>query len=74
MGLAVSAWFLRRIVAKQPSPLEDDPAGMGTEIGLEVSLGPVAPALAEDTARRDASAAGDDSPMSWLSHRLNRHR
>ncbi len=73
MGLAAGVWFLRRIVTKQPTALEDDPAGMGTEIGLEVSIGPVGTELAEDSAPDDASP-GDESPMGWLSRRLKRGR
>jgi hypothetical protein len=73
MGLATAAWFLRRIVPRKPATLEDDPAGMGTEIGLEVSLGPVSTDFARD-ASTDEPAPGDDSPMDWLSRRLKRGR
>jgi len=74
MGLAVGAWFLRRIVTKQPSTLEDDPAGMGTEIGLEFSIGPVDTDFTSDAVRSDAAAPSDDSPMGWLNRRLKRQR
>jgi hypothetical protein len=74
MGLAAGAWFFRRIVVRQPATVEGDPADMGTEIGLEVSLGPVGSDLAEDATPVDERALGDDSPMSWLSRRLKRKR
>jgi hypothetical protein len=74
MGLAAAAWFLRRIVTKQSSALEDDPAGMGTEIGLEISLGPVSTDFAADVPATDNRAPGDGSPMDWLSRRLKRSR
>jgi len=75
MGLAAGAWFLRRIVTRQPTSVEDDPAGMGTEIGLEVSLGPVVDTdLAENAAPTDDAAPRDDSPMGWLNRRLKRDR
>ena len=74
MGLAAAAWFLRRIVTKQSSALEDDPAGMGTEIGLEISLGPVSTDFAGDAPSTENPAPRDDSPMDWLSRRLKRSR
>lgn len=74
MGLAAAAWFLRRIVTKQSPAAQDDPAGMGTEIGLEISLGPVSTDFAGDAAATDKPAPGDDSPMDWLNRRLKRGR
>ena len=74
MGLAAGAWFLRRIVTRQPSTAEDDPAGMGTEIGLEASLGPVGTDLAEGATPADDRAPGDESPMGWLNRRPKRGR
>jgi hypothetical protein len=74
MGLAVSSWFLRRIVTKQPAAVEVDPAGMGTEIGLEVSLGPVGNDLEGDAAAGEAATPEDDTPMGWLGRRLRRDR
>lgn len=71
MGLAAGAWFLRRIVTRKPSTDDDDPAGMGTEIGLEFSLGPVGAEVATPT---DDSAPGDDSPMGWLNRLPKRDR
>jgi hypothetical protein len=74
MGLTAGTWFLRHIVSKQPASLEADPADMGTEIGLEVSLGPVGSELADDASVADGAAPGDDSPMGWLNRRLKRNR
>jgi hypothetical protein len=74
MGLATGAWFLRRVVTRQPAAVEDDPADMGTEIGLEVSLGAPGADPVEDTAAPGETAPADDSPMGWLSRRLKRAR
>ena len=74
MGLAAGAWFLRRIVTRKPSIEDDDAAGMGTEIGLEFSLGPVGTDLAEVATPTDDGAPGDDSPMGWLNRLPKRDR
>jgi hypothetical protein len=74
MGLPSPLSLFRRLVMRRAVPREDDPADMGTEYGLEASLGPVStyPDRAAPASR--SADPGDDGPMGWLSRRRTRHR
>jgi len=70
MGLPLPLSLLRRLVLRRVVPREDDPADMGTEYGLEASLGPVS----RYPERSSTAAAGEEAPMGWLSRRQKRSR
>ncbi len=63
--------FFRRFVNRQPAPAQEDPADMGTEYGLEASLGPVGELNAEDN-DADGATHSEHAPMDWLNRRSNR--
>lgn len=64
--MATENSFFRRFAAREPKPIADDPADMGTVFGLEASLG-------EFNADAHVGAAGDpapeQAPMDWLTQR-----
>lgn len=63
--------FFRRFVNRQPAPMQDDPADMGTAFGLEASLGPVGDLDAEED-EGGGAVRSEHGPMDWLNQRSNR--
>jgi hypothetical protein len=76
MDLDSPAAFFRRLVARQKTAADQDPANMGTAFGLEASLGPVSAHFNPDgqPAIAGSNPGADDAPMNWLARRLRRPR
>lgn len=66
--------FFRRLAPREPEPVADDPADMGTAFGLEASLGPAGEFDPDEEPGPQADPGPERAPMDWLARRGRRRR
>lgn len=67
--MATQNSFFRRFINREPEPMADDPADMGTAFGLEASLGPVGDFDADNEGNAEGHLRREQAPMDWLTQR-----
>ncbi len=61
--------FFRRFAPRDPEPVADDPADLGTAFGLEASLDAVGETDDDAAADADSHPQSERAPMDWLARR-----